>query len=183
ICSSHTPLIIQPTTSKPQKKKKPRKPRRHDTELPQTSVHIETVTDEAVMRRCEEDASKQGRNIADIDADAKITLVDEIAEDHGRFDDQEMFDKSVLDDEEEVLLKGAQDVQNVIEKVIEDITTAKLKKHLERATTTATSLDTEQDMGNISKTQSKAIPNEPSSPGTSSGGGPRRQDTIGDTIA
>ncbi|GJX03437.1 hypothetical protein Tco_0189353 [Tanacetum coccineum] len=36
---------------------------------------------------------------------------------------------------------------------------------------------------NFSKTQSKATPNEPSSPGTSSGGGPRRQETIGDTIA
>ncbi|GJS59819.1 putative ribonuclease H-like domain-containing protein [Tanacetum coccineum] len=37
--------------------------------------------------------------------------------------------------------------------------------------------------GNINKTQSKATPNEPSSPGTSSGGGPRRQETIRDTIA
>ncbi|GKA23568.1 reverse transcriptase domain-containing protein [Tanacetum coccineum] len=39
------------------------------------------------------------------------------------------------------------------------------------------------DSGNINKTQSKATPNEPSSPGTSSGGGPRRQETMGDTIA
>ncbi|GKG20358.1 hypothetical protein Tco_0380159, partial [Tanacetum coccineum] len=54
---------------------------------------------------------------------------------------------------------------------------------LERATTTATGLDAEQDRGNISKTQSKATPNEPSSIGTSSGGGPRRQDTMRDTIA
>ncbi|GJS81425.1 hypothetical protein Tco_0747966 [Tanacetum coccineum] len=54
---------------------------------------------------------------------------------------------------------------------------------LERATTTATGLDAEQDRGNISKTQSKAIPNEPSSIRTSSCGGPRRQDTMGDTIA
>ncbi|GKD41304.1 uncharacterized mitochondrial protein-like protein [Tanacetum coccineum] len=45
---------------------------------------------------------------------------------------------------------------------------------LERATTTATGLDAEQDRGNIFKTQSKATPNEPSSIGTSSGGGPRR---------
>ncbi|GJU85864.1 hypothetical protein Tco_1293410, partial [Tanacetum coccineum] len=38
------------------------------------------------------------------------------------------------------------------------------------------------DRGNINKTQSKATPNEPSSLGTSSGGGPRRQDTTGDII-
>ncbi|GJY95972.1 retrovirus-related pol polyprotein from transposon TNT 1-94 [Tanacetum coccineum] len=41
---------------------------------------------------------------------------------------------------------------------------------LERAATTATSLDAEQDKGNINKTQSKATPNEPSSLGTSLGG-------------
>nr|GEU30190.1 hypothetical protein [Tanacetum cinerariifolium] len=54
---------------------------------------------------------------------------------------------------------------------------------LERATTTATSLDAEQDRGNISKTQSKATPNELSSSGTSLGGGPKRKDTMRDTIA
>ncbi|GJS10441.1 hypothetical protein Tco_0367237 [Tanacetum coccineum] len=42
--------------------------------------------------------------------------------------------------------------------------------------------DTE-DSGNIDKTQSKATLNEPSSIRTSSGSGPRRQDTMGDTIA
>ncbi|GJR73949.1 uncharacterized mitochondrial protein-like protein [Tanacetum coccineum] len=43
---------------------------------------------------------------------------------------------------------------------------------LVRAATTASSLEAEQDNGNIDKTRSKATPNEPSSPGTSSGGGP-----------
>ncbi|GJT28111.1 hypothetical protein Tco_0908386 [Tanacetum coccineum] len=45
---------------------------------------------------------------------------------------------------------------------------------LVRAASTASSLEAEQDSGNINKTQYKATPNEPSSPGTSSGGGPRR---------
>ncbi|GKE14264.1 hypothetical protein Tco_1421841 [Tanacetum coccineum] len=54
---------------------------------------------------------------------------------------------------------------------------------LVRAATTASILEAEQDNGNIDKTQSKATPNEPSSLGTSSGGGPMRQDTMGDTIA
>nr|GFB38038.1 hypothetical protein [Tanacetum cinerariifolium] len=79
--------------------KKPRKPKRQDTELPQTSVPTETVADEAV--------------------------------------NEEMYDS------------------------------------LERVTTTATSLDAEQDRGNISKTQSKATPNELSSPETSLGNGAR----------
>ncbi|GJU88418.1 putative ribonuclease H-like domain-containing protein [Tanacetum coccineum] len=54
---------------------------------------------------------------------------------------------------------------------------------LVRAATTATGLDAEQDSGNINKTQSKATPNKPSFLGTSSGGGPGRQETMGDTIA
>ncbi|GJR73264.1 hypothetical protein Tco_0085629 [Tanacetum coccineum] len=45
----------------------------------------------------EEDASKQGRKIDDIDADAEITLVDET---QGRHDDDLMFDTGVLNDEE-----------------------------------------------------------------------------------
>nr|GEU57236.1 hypothetical protein [Tanacetum cinerariifolium] len=56
---------------------------------------------------------KQGRNIADIDADAETTLVNETTEDQGRYNDQEMFDIIVLDDKEEALLKEAQDVQNI----------------------------------------------------------------------
>ncbi|GJS66950.1 hypothetical protein Tco_0681514 [Tanacetum coccineum] len=54
---------------------------------------------------------------------------------------------------------------------------------LVRAATTASSLEAEQDSGNINKTQSKATPNESSSQGTNSGGGPWCQETMGDTIA
>ncbi|GKC68892.1 hypothetical protein Tco_1114775 [Tanacetum coccineum] len=67
--------------------------------------------------------------------------------------------------------------------VADEAVNEEMDDSLERAATTATSLDAEQDSGNIDKTQSKATPNEPSSPRTSSGGGPRRQETMGDTIA
>ncbi|GKC41908.1 retrovirus-related pol polyprotein from transposon TNT 1-94, partial [Tanacetum coccineum] len=46
-----------------------------------------------------------------------------------------------------------------------------------------TNLEAEQDSGNIDETQSKATLNTPSSSGTSSGSGLRRQETMGDTIA
>ncbi|GKE62298.1 hypothetical protein Tco_1512665, partial [Tanacetum coccineum] len=105
----HTPTIIQPSTSQPQKKQNPRKPKRKNTEVPQPNRPITNVADEAI--------------------------------------NEEMDDS------------------------------------LERAATTTTSLDAERDKGNILKTQSKATPNEPSSLGTSSGGGPRCQEPIGDTIA
>ncbi|GJT82511.1 hypothetical protein Tco_1056853 [Tanacetum coccineum] len=105
----HTPTFIQPSTSQPQKKQKLRKPKRKDTQIPQSSGPTEHVADKAVYKE---------------------------------------LDNSVV-----------------------------------RAATTASSLEAKQDSGNIAKTQSKATPNESSSLGTTSGGGPRRQKTIGDTIS
>ncbi|GJR07205.1 hypothetical protein Tco_0530189 [Tanacetum coccineum] len=105
----HTPTFIQPSTSQHQKKQKLRKPKRKDTQIPQSSGPTEHVADEAIYKE--------------------------------------------LDDS------------------------------LVRAATTASSLEGKQDSGNIAKTRSKATPNKSSSLGTTLGGGPRRQETIGDTIA
>ncbi|GJS26178.1 hypothetical protein Tco_0486798 [Tanacetum coccineum] len=67
--------------------------------------------------------------------------------------------------------------------VIDEAVHKELGDRLVRAATTASSLEAEQDSGNITKTRSKATPNESSSLGTTSGGGPRCQETMGDTIA
>ncbi|GJR21528.1 hypothetical protein Tco_0970055 [Tanacetum coccineum] len=67
--------------------------------------------------------------------------------------------------------------------VVDEAINEEMDDSLERAATTATSLDVEQDSGNINKTQSKATLNEPSSIGTSSGSGPRHLETMRDTIA
>ncbi|GJR02325.1 hypothetical protein Tco_0525309 [Tanacetum coccineum] len=48
------------------------------------------------------DASKQGRKIADIDADTEVTLVDET---RGMNDDNPMFDTGVLDEQEVIIEK------------------------------------------------------------------------------
>ncbi|GKE41263.1 hypothetical protein Tco_1464668, partial [Tanacetum coccineum] len=52
------------------------------------------------------------------------------------------------------------------------------ENRMERAATTASSLEAEQDSGNISRTQSIATLNESFPQGTNSGSGPRCQDTI-----
>ncbi|GJR71416.1 hypothetical protein Tco_0083781 [Tanacetum coccineum] len=70
-----------------------------------------------------------------------------------------------------------------ITNVADEAVNKEMDDSLVRTTTTASSLEVEQDSGNINKTQSKATPNEPSPPGTNSGGGPRRQETMGDIIA
>ncbi|GJS63583.1 hypothetical protein Tco_0678147 [Tanacetum coccineum] len=69
------------------------------------------------------------------------------------------------------------------EHVVDEAVHKELGDSLVRAATTASSLEAEHDSGNITKTRSKATPNESSSLGTTSGGGPRRQETMGDTIA
>ncbi|GKE16623.1 hypothetical protein Tco_1424200 [Tanacetum coccineum] len=68
------------------------------------------------------------------------------------------------------------------ESVADEAVHKELSDSLVRAATTASSLEAEYDSGNINKTQSKATPNESSSIGTTSGGGPRCQETMGDTI-
>nr|GFA40532.1 hypothetical protein [Tanacetum cinerariifolium] len=64
--------------------------------------------------------------------------------------------------------------QTMVQQLGEDKAVHKeLGDRLVKAATTASSLEVEQDSGNITKTQSKATPNESSSQGTNSGGGPR----------
>ncbi|GJS05044.1 hypothetical protein Tco_0321552 [Tanacetum coccineum] len=70
-----------------------------------------------------------------------------------------------------------------LEDVEDEAVNEEMDDNLVRATTTASSLEAEQDSGNIAKTQSKATLNEPSSIRTSLGSGPRRQETMVDTIA
>ncbi|GJZ29094.1 uncharacterized mitochondrial protein-like protein [Tanacetum coccineum] len=67
--------------------------------------------------------------------------------------------------------------------VVDEAVHKELGERLVRAATTASSLEAEQDNGNITKTRSKATPNESSSLGTTLSGGPRCQETMRDTIA
>nr|GEY43260.1 hypothetical protein [Tanacetum cinerariifolium] len=71
------------------------------------SARVESSAEEKSLD--EEDASKQRRNIADIDADAETTLFNETTEDQGRYNDPKMFDTGVLDDEEVVVEKAVAD--------------------------------------------------------------------------
>ncbi|GJR54501.1 hypothetical protein Tco_1405022 [Tanacetum coccineum] len=63
--------------------------------------------------------------------------------------------------------------------VADEAITKEMHDGLGRATTTASSLEAEQGSGNIFKTQTKATPSRPSSPRTSSEGGPWCHVTMG----
>ncbi|GJW55416.1 hypothetical protein Tco_0099501 [Tanacetum coccineum] len=72
---------------------------------------------------------------------------------------------------------------NLSDNVANEAVHKELGDSLVMAATTASSLEAEQDNGNITKTRSKVTPNESSSIRTTSGGGLRCQETMGDTIA
>nr|GFC82744.1 hypothetical protein [Tanacetum cinerariifolium] len=122
--SYHTPTITQPyTSSQPKQKQKSKKSKIKITEVPQLSDSTHDVADEHVCTTSNDtlvsgsstsvesskdaglgdpkDASKQERMINDLDADEGVTFVDET---HGR-NDQDMFDTSILDDDEVVVEK------------------------------------------------------------------------------
>ncbi|GJX28568.1 hypothetical protein Tco_0236647 [Tanacetum coccineum] len=93
----------------------------------------------------QEDASKQGRKIANIDADAEVTLVDET---QGR-NDEEMFDTCILDGEETLI----------------EIKAAKPKAVTTAATTTTTAVTRPKARGVIVQEPSEfTITTSPSQP-------------------
>ncbi|GJU75471.1 retrotransposon protein, putative, unclassified [Tanacetum coccineum] len=108
------------------------------------STRIESSKDEDLGDQ--EDASKQGRKITDIDADEEVTLIDET---QGRNDDL-VFDTSVLDDEE--VFAG----KDVVEKKIstaepvtiagEVVTTANVVVSTAEVTTTSATTTTVDDL-------------------------------------
>ncbi|GJU83729.1 hypothetical protein Tco_1286094 [Tanacetum coccineum] len=122
--STQIPIIDQPSTSsKPKKKQPSKKTQRQEAEVPQDETeHEESIptpfndpqpsgfkevrswlswrvesSEDQESLGAPEDASKQGRSIADLDKDDDVTLVDETQE---RQDDELMFDTGVLDADE-----------------------------------------------------------------------------------
>ncbi|GJR92794.1 retrovirus-related pol polyprotein from transposon TNT 1-94 [Tanacetum coccineum] len=135
----HTPIITQPSSSQPQRKKKSRRSKRKDTEVPQpsdpTNVAYEVVNEEPTSLGDQEDAYKQERKIHDIDADEDITLEN--------VHDAEMFDVNDLHGDEvfvekEVLVKEVSAVGKVNTASIATIVSAATITLSESITTTTT---------------------------------------------
>ncbi|GJT16152.1 hypothetical protein Tco_0874858 [Tanacetum coccineum] len=65
----HTPTIIPPSTSQPQRKQRPTKPKRKDTEIPQSSVPVENVADEAVYEERDDRLERATTTAIGLDAE------------------------------------------------------------------------------------------------------------------
>ncbi|GKB00165.1 hypothetical protein Tco_0828158 [Tanacetum coccineum] len=83
---------------------------------------VESLNDKGLG--AQEDASKQGRKIIDLDADAEVTLVDETQEMN---DDNLMFDTFVLEEQEKYVAKKEDSVADPITTVGKVVTTANVE--------------------------------------------------------
>ncbi|GKC63363.1 hypothetical protein Tco_1095961 [Tanacetum coccineum] len=109
------------------------------------TARIESSEDEDLG--AQEDASKQGRKIADLDADVDVTLVDEAQE---RNDDNLMFDTGVLDEPkvevEKVVSTAEGTTVSVIPTIVDELTLAQtlieIKATKPKAVTTAATTTT-----------------------------------------
>ncbi|GJZ35493.1 ribonuclease H-like domain-containing protein [Tanacetum coccineum] len=97
----------------------------------------------------QEDASKQGRKIDDIDKDAEVTLVDET---QGRYDDAQMFDTDVFNGEEVFV---AEQSEKVVEEVV---STAKVSV---AATITTEEITLAQALAELRSAKPKVVVQEP----------------------
>ncbi|GJW93715.1 hypothetical protein Tco_0173387 [Tanacetum coccineum] len=170
--SYSTPIISQPSSSKPQKKKSRRKQRKDSgpTEPVTDEAHVSTPSYDPpqsgedsmqlslLMNLCtslqekvldlekaktaqakeiaslkKRDASKQGRKIPDLDADAEVTLVDETQQMN---DDNLIFDTNVLEEQEKEVDEKEVGTADPVTTAGEVVTTANVEATIANAPTT-----------------------------------------------
>ncbi|GJS21312.1 uncharacterized mitochondrial protein-like protein [Tanacetum coccineum] len=141
----HIPIITQPSSSQPQRKQKSRRPKEKDTEIPQSSVpkkkggsrthklkrlyrvgrFARVVSSEEASLGDQEDASKQGKKIHDIDADEDITLENVVVND---LDGDEVVVESKVTDK-------ASEKRNIVKEavVVTDVVTIPVSTKMEES--------------------------------------------------
>ncbi|GJZ62771.1 hypothetical protein Tco_0618908 [Tanacetum coccineum] len=107
--------------------------RKEGQELTGSEDYVVSSDDEGLGDQ--EDASKQGSKIADIDADIEVTLVDDTVETQGRFNNDLMFDTDVSDEQEVEVEKEVSTVDPVTT-AGEVVTTTNVEVTTDNATTT-----------------------------------------------
>ncbi|GJY11647.1 hypothetical protein Tco_0380956 [Tanacetum coccineum] len=198
---SHSiPIITQPSSSKPQKKKSRRKQRKDSgptKPIPDEATNEEPISTPScdppqsgkdslqltgLMSLCtklqklrkvgsasrvessndvslgaQEDASKQGRKIADLDTDEEVTLIDET---QGRNDEDLMFDIDVLNGDgvfEEPIFNAAKTTSSIPVSAVDPVTTAGELVTTASATTTVDELTLAQTLIEIKAAKPNAI--------------------------
>ncbi|GJS29991.1 hypothetical protein Tco_0490611 [Tanacetum coccineum] len=148
---SHSiPIISQPSSSKPQKKKSRRKHRKDGGSIdPVTAEAHEIASLKKRVKQLEKRRKlrtpglkrlKKGRKIVDLDADAEVTLVDETQEMN---DDNLMFDTDVLEEQEKQVTEKEVSTADPVTTTGEVVTAANKSKQLNpKAVTSAATTTT-----------------------------------------
>ncbi|GJV22928.1 hypothetical protein Tco_1375623 [Tanacetum coccineum] len=116
---------------------------------------IESSND--VSLGAQEDASKQGRKIADLNDDEEVTLIDET---QGRNDEDLMFDTDVLNDDEvfeELIVNAAKTISSIPVSAADPVTTASEVVTTASATTTVDELTLAQTLIEIKVAKPKVV--------------------------
>ncbi|GJU75084.1 hypothetical protein Tco_1272154 [Tanacetum coccineum] len=120
-----------------------------------SSAEAEVESSNDVSLGDQEDAPKQGRKIADLDADAEVTLVDETQEMN---DDNLMFDIDVLEEQEKEVAKKEVSNANPVTTTGEVVTTTNVEATTANAlTTTIDKVTLAQTLIEIKATKPKAV--------------------------
>ncbi|GJR28801.1 hypothetical protein Tco_1105033 [Tanacetum coccineum] len=120
-----------------------------------SASRVESSND--VSLGAQEDASKQGRKIADLDDDAEVTLIDETQE---RNDEDLMFDTDVLNGDEvfeEPIVNAAKTTSSIPVSAADPVTTAGEVVTTASATTTVDELTLAQTLIEIKAAKPKAV--------------------------
>ncbi|GJU84567.1 hypothetical protein Tco_1292113 [Tanacetum coccineum] len=120
-----------------------------------SASRVESSND--VSLGAQEDASKQGRKIADLDADEEVTLIDET---QGRNDEDLMFDTDVLNGDEvfeEPIVNAAKTTSSIPVSAADPVTTAGEVVTTASATTTVDELTLAQTLIEIKAAKPKAV--------------------------
>ncbi|GJS48216.1 putative ribonuclease H-like domain-containing protein [Tanacetum coccineum] len=177
--SHSTPIISHPSSSKPQKKKSKKKQRKESglTEPVTNEAHKVLDLEKAKTAQAKEIASlkkrviqlekrmklrtsrlkrlRKGRKIADLDADAEVTLVDEIQEIN---DDNMMFDTDVLEEQEKEVVEKEVSTADPVTTAGEVVTTANVEATIANApTTTIDELNLAQNLIEIKASKPKVV--------------------------
>ncbi|GJR26943.1 hypothetical protein Tco_1103175 [Tanacetum coccineum] len=114
----HTPTIIQPSTSQPQKTQKPRKPKRKDTQVPQPSGLTNIVADEAVHKELGDSLVRAATTASSLEAEQDNTRVESSGDEEVL--EQEVAAKDVnLTVDEVTLAQALADLKSVKSKIVD----------------------------------------------------------------
>ncbi|GJY58621.1 hypothetical protein Tco_0458513 [Tanacetum coccineum] len=106
----HTPTFIQPSTSQPQKKQKPRKPKRKYTQIPQSSGPTEHVADEAVYKELDDNLVRAATTASSLEAEQDSARVESSKDEESLGKDASKQGRiNVIDADEDITLVNDQD--------------------------------------------------------------------------